>query len=137
MFRQPIEPCGPHADLADWIGCHVARVSPSHPGSCRAGLSCQGEPFKPRPRPGQGPALTLVPEGRRRDGLAQATCGALETCFRGDTLPFGSESAEAFAVAGRWRSPGLRADNHMERLKRIERPALYPFFYSQVTGVPT
>src|SRR5258708_214251 len=47
--------------------------------------------------------VALVPEGKRRDGLAQAARTAFETYFRGRILPFDSDAAEAFAVlaAGR------------------------------------
>jgi toxin FitB len=39
--------------------------------------------------------VALVPEGRRRDKLAQAARTAFETYFRGRILPFDSEAAEA------------------------------------------
>jgi predicted nucleic acid-binding protein len=47
--------------------------------------------------------IALVPEGKRREGLARAARTAFETYLRGRILPFGSEAAEAFAVlaAGR------------------------------------
>ena len=47
--------------------------------------------------------VALVPEGKRREGLAQAARIAFETYFRGRILPFDSEAAEAFAAlaAGR------------------------------------
>jgi hypothetical protein len=50
--------------------------------------------------------VALVPEGKRREGLAPAAGTAFETYFRGRILPFDSEAAEAFAelAAGR---PGL------------------------------
>ena len=45
----------------------------------------------------------MVPEGKRREGLAQAARIAFETYFRGRILPFDPEAAEAFAAlaAGR------------------------------------
>lgn len=47
--------------------------------------------------------VALVPDGKRRQGLAQAARTAFETYFRGRILPFDSEAAEAFAelAAGR------------------------------------
>jgi len=47
--------------------------------------------------------VALVPEGKRREGLARAARTAFETYFRGRILPFDSEAAEAFAAlaAGR------------------------------------
>ena len=47
--------------------------------------------------------VALVPEGKRREGLAQAARIAFETYFRGRILPFDPEAAEAFAAlaAGR------------------------------------
>lgn len=47
--------------------------------------------------------VALVPDGKRRRGLAQAARTAFETYFRGRILPFDSEAAEAFAelAAGR------------------------------------
>jgi len=41
--------------------------------------------------------VALVPEGKRRQGLAQAARTAFEIYFRGRILPFDSEAAEAFA----------------------------------------
>jgi predicted nucleic acid-binding protein len=50
--------------------------------------------------------VALVPEGKRREGLARAARTASETYFRGHVLPFDSEAAEAFAAlaAGRRRA---------------------------------
>ena len=47
--------------------------------------------------------VALVPDGKRRQGLAQAARTAFETYFRGRILPFDSDAAEAFAelAAGR------------------------------------
>jgi predicted nucleic acid-binding protein len=42
--------------------------------------------------------VALVPEGKRRDGLARAAGSVFETYFRGRILPFDSEAAEAFAT---------------------------------------
>jgi predicted nucleic acid-binding protein len=42
--------------------------------------------------------VALVPEGKRREGLARAARTAFETYFRGRILPFDSEAAEAFAA---------------------------------------
>ena len=50
--------------------------------------------------------VALVPEGKRREGLALAARTAFDTYFRGRILPFDSEAAEAFAelAAGRRRA---------------------------------
>ncbi len=37
--------------------------------------------------------MALVPEGKRREGLARAVRTAFETHFRGRILPFDSEAA--------------------------------------------
>jgi predicted nucleic acid-binding protein len=42
--------------------------------------------------------VALVPEGKRREGLARAAQTVSETHFRGRILPFDSGAAEAFAV---------------------------------------
>ena len=60
--------------------------------------------------------VALVPEGKRREGLAQAARIAFETYFRGRILPFDPEAAEAFAAlapaaarsAGRFHRRTLR-----------------------------
>jgi predicted nucleic acid-binding protein len=42
--------------------------------------------------------LALLPEGKRREGLARAADMAFETYLRGRILPFDSDAAEAFAA---------------------------------------
>jgi toxin FitB len=72
--------------------------------------------------------VALVPEGRRRDGLAQAARTAFETYFRGRILPFDSEAAEAFAVlaAGRRHAgrPISQADAQIAAIARSRGAAL-------------
>ena len=71
--------------------------------------------------------VALVPEGRRRDGLAQAARTAFETYFRGRILPCDSEAAEAFAAlaAGR-RQVGRPNSRRTRRLPQSPDPAVRP-----------
>ena len=66
--------------------------------------------------------VALVPEGKRREGLALAARTAFETYFRGRILPFDSEAAEAFAelAAGRRRAgrPISQADAQIAAIAR-------------------
>jgi len=66
--------------------------------------------------------VALVPEGKRRQGLALAARTAFETYFRGRILPFDSEAAEAFAelAAGRRRAgrPISQADAQIAAIAR-------------------
>ena len=71
--------------------------------------------------------VALVPEGKRREGLAQAARIAFETYFRGRILPFDSEAAEAFAAlaAGR-RQVGRPISQADAQIAAIARPAVRP-----------
>src|SRR5579863_9894871 len=66
--------------------------------------------------------VALVPEGKRREGLALAARTAFEAYFRGRILPFDSEAAEAFAelAAGRRRAgrPISQADAQIAAIAR-------------------
>ena len=66
--------------------------------------------------------MALVPEGKRREGLALAARTAFETYFRGRILPFDSEAAETFAVlaAGRRQAgrPISQADAQIAAIAR-------------------
>jgi predicted nucleic acid-binding protein len=72
--------------------------------------------------------VALVPEGKRREGLARAARTASETYFRGHVLPFDSEAAEAFAAlaAGRRRAgrPISQADAQIAAIARSRGAAL-------------
>ena len=72
--------------------------------------------------------VALVPEGKRREGLAQAARIAFETYFRGRILPFDSEAAEAFAAlaAGRRQvgRPISQADAQIAAIARSRGAAL-------------
>jgi predicted nucleic acid-binding protein len=72
--------------------------------------------------------VALVPEGKRREGLALAARNAFETYFRGRILPFDSEAAEAFAelAAGRRRAgrPISQADAQIAAIARSRGAAL-------------
>jgi hypothetical protein len=72
--------------------------------------------------------VALVPEGKRREGLALAARTAFETYFRGRILPFDSEAAEAFAAlaAGRRRAgrPISHADAQIAAIARSRGAAL-------------
>ena len=66
--------------------------------------------------------VALVPEGKRREGLALAARTAFESYFRGRILPFDSEAAEVFAelAAGRRRAgrPISQADAQIAAIAR-------------------
>lgn len=66
--------------------------------------------------------VALVPDGKRRQGLARAAYTAFETYFRGRILPFDSEAAEAFAelAAGRCQAgrPISQADAQIAAIAR-------------------
>jgi predicted nucleic acid-binding protein len=66
--------------------------------------------------------VALVPEGKRRDGLARAARTAFDTYFNGRILPFDSDAAEAFAVlaAGRRQAgrPISQADAQIAAIAR-------------------
>ncbi len=72
--------------------------------------------------------VALVPEGKRREGLARAARTAFETYFRGRILPFDSEAAEAFAAlaAGRRQAgrPISQADAQIAAIARSRGAAL-------------
>ena len=72
--------------------------------------------------------IALVPEGKRRDGLAQAARTAFETYFRARILPFDSEAAEALAVLAAGHRPGGRpisqADAQIAAIARSRGAAL-------------
>jgi predicted nucleic acid-binding protein len=72
--------------------------------------------------------VALVPEGRRREGLARAARTAFETYFRKRILPFDCEAAEAFAAlaAGRRRAgrPISQADAQIAAIARSRGAAL-------------
>jgi toxin FitB len=66
--------------------------------------------------------IALLPEGKRRDALANAARVAFETHFHGRILPFDSEAAKAFAAlaAGRRRAglPISMADAQIAAIAR-------------------
>jgi predicted nucleic acid-binding protein len=72
--------------------------------------------------------VALVPEGKRREGLARAARTAFETYFRGRILPFDSEAAKAFAAvaAGRRQAgrPISQADAQIAAIARSRGAAL-------------
>ena len=72
--------------------------------------------------------VALVPEGKRREGLALAARAAFETYFHGRILPFDSEAAEAFAelAAERRRAgrPISQADAQIAAITRSRGAAL-------------
>ena len=72
--------------------------------------------------------VALVPEGKRREGPAQAARIAFETYFRGRILPFDFEAAEAFAAlaAGRRQAgrPISQADAQIAAIARSRGAAL-------------
>lgn len=66
--------------------------------------------------------VALVPDGKRRQGLARASRTVFQTYFRGRVLPFDSEAAEAFAelAAARRQSgrPITQADAQIAAIAR-------------------
>ena len=72
--------------------------------------------------------VALVPEGKRREGLALAARTAFETYFRRRILPFDSEAAEAFAVLAASRRqagrPISQADGQIAAIARSRGAAL-------------
>ena len=54
--------------------------------------------------------VALVPEGKRREGLALAARTAFETYFRGRILPFELRSSRGVRRAGRRAPPGWPTD---------------------------
>ena len=58
--------------------------------------------------------VALVPEGKRREGLARAARTAFESYFRGRILPFDSEAAEAFAALAAGRRQAGRPISHAD-----------------------
>ena len=72
--------------------------------------------------------IALVPEGKRRDGLARAARTAFETYFRGRILPFDSEAAEVFAALASSRRqagrPISQADAQIAAIARSRGAAL-------------
>jgi toxin FitB len=72
--------------------------------------------------------VALVPQGKRREGLARAARTAFETNFRRRILPFDSEAAEAFAVlaAGRRQAgrPISQANGQIAAIARSRGAAI-------------
>ena len=72
--------------------------------------------------------IALLPRGKRREGLTQATHIAFETYFRGRILPFESEAAEAFAALAASRRqagrPIAQADAQIAAIARSRGAAL-------------
>jgi predicted nucleic acid-binding protein len=58
--------------------------------------------------------VTLVPEGKRREGLTRAARTAFETYFRGRILPFDSDAADAFAGVAAGRRLAGRPISHAD-----------------------